>query len=68
MSHLNPLVIGQEETTLDKLRSILGQLEYKHQVEYWEKNGVPFNLSHISVPKVHPVTNEMFCEHEDGHY
>ena len=59
--------VGREETKVEKLRSILAQLEYRYQVEYWEMKGVPFK-SHIHVPKVHPLTGLMFCEREDeGH-
>lgn len=59
--------VRQTETDVEKLRSILAQLEYRYEVECWEKNGVPFK-SHIYVPENHPLTGEMFCEREDeGH-
>lgn len=58
---------GQKETDLEKLRSILAQLEYKYQIETWEKKGVPFK-SHICVPENHPLTDVVFMEREDeGH-
>ena len=61
------VLLGQEDITVEKLRSILAQLEYKHQIEYWEMKEIPFK-SHIQVPKVHPLTGLMFCEHEDEYY
>ena len=61
------VLLGQEETTVKKLHSLLAHLEYKHQIEYWEMKVVPFK-SHIYVPEVHPLTDLMFCEREDeGH-
>lgn len=63
-----PLIhAGEEEGKLEKIRSILAQLEYKYQIEYWEAKGVPFK-SHIYVPENHPLTGMMFMEREDeGH-
>ena len=64
---MQPKLVGREETTLEKLRSILAQLEYRYLVEHWEMKGVPFR-SHLHVPEVHPLTGLMFCEREDeGH-
>ena len=52
---------------MEKVCSILVQLEYKHQIKYWEMKETPFKL-HIHVPEVHPLTGLMFCECEDeGH-
>ena len=49
------------------LRSILAQLEYQHQINYWESLGVPFK-THMYVPEVNPITGEEFHEREDeGH-
>lgn len=49
------------------LCSILAQLAYKHEVEYWHSHGVPFK-KHLYVPETHPVTGIKFCECEDeGH-
>ena len=65
--NMQPKLVGREETTLEKLRSILAQLEYRYLVEHWEMKGVPFR-SHLHVPEVHPLTGLMFCEREDeGH-
>lgn len=62
--NMQPKLVGQEETTLEKLRSILAQLEYRYLVEHLEMKGVPFR-SHLHV---HPLTGLMFCECEDeGH-
>lgn len=58
---------GKSETKGDKLRSILAQLEYVYQIDYWESQGVPFR-SHVHVPECHPITGTLFCEREDeGH-
>ena len=58
---------GKQETKLEKLKSILAQFEYKHQVMFWVSKGVPFD-THLYVPKIHPITGCEFCEHEDeGH-
>ena len=63
--HLN--YAGRSETETDKVRSILAQLEYQFLIESWEGKGVPFK-SHLHVPEVHPITDTLFCEHEDeGH-
>jgi hypothetical protein len=58
---------GKKETKADRLRSILGQLEFSMIIKDWEKKGVNF-IDHLYVPEQHPVTNEVFCEMEDeGH-
>lgn len=59
-----PWIAGREENEADKLRSILSQMEYKHQVCYWDQQGVPFK-SHIYVPEEHPITKSEFHERED---
>ena len=42
-------------------------MEYTHNIEYWEKRGVPFR-THMYVPEVHPITLGTFHEREDeGH-
>lgn len=57
---------GKQESKLEKLKSILAQLEYKHQVMLWVSKGVPNN--HLYVPEAHPMTGLGFCEREDeGH-
>ena len=59
--------LGKKETTVEKLRSIMAQLEYSHQINAWHVKGVPFKY-HVYVPEVHPVTGIEFCEREDeGH-
>ena len=62
MSH--HFLLGKDESLLDKLRSILAQLEYKHQIDHWHSKGVPFK-DHLYVPEVHPFTRLGFCERED---
>ncbi|XP_065887166.1 uncharacterized protein [Dysidea avara] len=55
---------GKDETQVDKLRSILAQLEYKHQIDMWHSKGIPFK-DYLYVPEVHPITGLQFCERED---
>ena len=55
---------GEKEDLNDKLRSILSQLEFVHQVTLWEEKGVPFK-KHFYVPEVHPLTSAEFHERED---
>ena len=57
-------LLGKDESLLDKLRSILAQLEYKHQIHHWHSKGVPFK-DHLYMPEVHPLTGVGFCEWED---
>ena len=58
---------GEEETFDDKIRSILAQLEFSHEVKVWDSKGVPF-CSHLYVPEIHPETQSIFHEREDeGH-
>ena len=57
-------IIGKEETFLEKLRSILAQLEYAHQIRQWTSNGVPFD-AYFYVPEVLPETDNIFLERED---
>ena len=58
---------GKDESKVEKLRSILAQLEYKYQINHWNSKGVPFK-DHLYVAEVHPVTGIQFCEREDeGH-
>jgi len=49
---------GKDETKTEKLRS---QLEYKHQIETFNEQGVPFK-QHLYVPEIHPITQTGFCE------
>ena len=60
-------MLGEAETTHDKLRSILSQLEYTQLIRSWNEKGVPF-LTYMYVPEIHSVTNEEFHERKDeGH-
>ena len=55
----------EEEVDVDKLQSILAQLEFQYSVESWEEE---FHFSHLHISEVHPMTNILFCEREDeGH-
>ena len=46
------------------MRSILAQWQFKHDIEQYETNGVPFS-TYLYVPEVHPVTKATFYERED---
>ena len=52
------------ETHDDKIRSVVAQLEYFHQVLEYEKAGVPFR-TYLYVPEVHPISEMVFHERED---
>ncbi len=56
-------MLGKEDDA-DKLRSILAQLEYTHEVQQWVCKGVPFD-THLYVPEIHPMTKVGFCEREE---
>lgn len=58
------IAVGKREEEVDKLRSILAQLEFTHTVREYERNGVPFR-HHLHVPEVHPETGNVFYERED---
>ena len=59
--------VGKDETTVEKLQSIMAQLEYTYQINSWHAKRVPFK-HHVYVPEVHPITGIEFCEREDeGH-
>lgn len=65
--HQNCGFIGKDETTTEKLRSLLAQLEYKYQVNLYHSKWIPFK-DHLYVPEVHPITEVAFCKREDeGH-
>ena len=49
---------------VDKLRSILAQLDYSYEIKRWDQEGVNFS-QHIYVPEVHPMTGQFFLERED---
>ena len=49
---------------MDMLKAILAQMEYQHQVCYWDSNGVPF-CTYMYVPEIHPITRKEFNERED---
>ena len=59
--------VGKDETTVEKLWSIMAQLEYTYQINSWHAKGVPFK-HHVYIPEVHPTTGIEFCEREnEGH-
>ncbi|XP_065899778.1 uncharacterized protein [Dysidea avara] len=55
---------GKTETKVEKLRSIMAQLEYTYQINQLSSKGIPFK-EHLYVPEVHPITKVEFCERED---
>ena len=56
-----------QEEKIEKVRSILSQLEYRYQVLKWNSVGVPF-CTYMYIPEVHPITKSEFHEREDfGH-
>lgn len=58
------ITTGKTESLEDQLRSIVAQLEFRFVINEWEKKGVPFR-THLYVPEMHPISNEVFCERED---
>ncbi len=56
--------IDEDEGLVEKLRSILAQLEYSHEIKEWDKKGIPFS-QFFYVPEVHPETSQHFLERED---
>ena len=63
--HNNYCISDKEnEDIVDKLKSILTQLEYTHEIRKWQEAGVPFDI-HFYVPECHPETGETFLERED---
>ena len=62
------IYIGKTESTADKLRSVLAQLEFSYRIRhYHDIVGVPFRY-HLYVPEAHTITNLPICEREDeGH-
>ena len=58
---------GKEEATVDKLRSILAQLEFTAIVRDYAKKGISFDTQ-LHVPEVHEVTGDTILQREDeGH-
>ena len=59
--------LGIDESKLEKVCSIMAQLEYRYQVNTWDAKGIPFK-KHLYVPEVHLETGKPFCEREyEGH-
>ena len=48
----------------DKLRSIVAQFEFSHQIRSLEAEGVPFR-TYMYVPELHQESQMPFCERED---
>lgn len=53
-----------EESIVEKLRSILSQLEYTYVVHEWTERGIPFQY-HFYVPEILPESGTPFLERED---
>ena len=60
-------VFSETETLGEQLKSIIAQMEYKHEVMSYDKNGIPFK-SHLYVPETDSVTNMEFQEREDHNH
>ena len=59
------ITTGKSESITDnRMRSILAQLEFKYRILERERQGVPFR-EYIYVPKIHPVTQQVYFETED---
>jgi len=61
---LYALYLGKQEGFGDKLRSVIAQFHYAHEIRKFKGQGILFNV-HMYVPEHHPVTNEIFFERED---
>jgi len=57
-------ILGKQEGFGDKLRSVMAQFHYAHEIRKFVGQGIPFNI-HMYVPEHHPDTNEVFFERED---
>ncbi len=51
--------IDEDEGLVEKLRSIVAQLEYSQEIKEWDKKGIPFSRF-FYVPEVHPETSQHF--------
>ena len=47
-----------------KLKAILAQLDYRHQIHSWSQKGIMFQV-HMYIPEIHPITKCDFHERED---
>lgn len=56
--------VGKSEDLRDKLRSIIAQFEFQHQIEEWENKGIEFR-TYLYVPEKHPASGDVFVERED---
>lgn len=52
------------ETYDDKLKSVLAQLDFSHQVLDYDSRGIRFR-THIYIPEIHPVSCSEYHERED---
>ena len=51
---------------MDKLRSILAQLDFTYSIRDFDSKGVPFR-THLHVPEVHPETGNIYEREDPGH-
>ena len=58
------IFVDEHEGLVNKLRSILAQLEYSYEIKQWDQKGVTFSM-YFYVPEVHPETGQHFLERED---
>ena len=60
--------VGKDESTVEKLRSIMAQLEYTYIPDKLMAYQRSSFKHHVYVPEIHPTTGIEFCEQEDeGH-
>ena len=51
--------LGKNESKLEKVCSIMAQLEYRYQVNTWDAKAIPFK-KHLYVSEVHPETGNRY--------
>ena len=64
MQLLHNIYLGQLETKDMTLKAILAQLDYRHQIMFWNQKGILFQ-AHMYFPEIHPITRCDFHERED---
>ncbi len=52
------------EETVDRLKSILAQMEFTQTIRDYDQKGVPFT-THLHAPEEHPDTDHTWYERED---
>ena len=55
-----------EETDIDRLRSIVAQMDFQYRVRQYDNRGIEFR-TYLHAPEIHPVSGSVFLEREEGH-